>query len=131
MQVCLGLAAAHSETPPIVHRDIKPQNVLVGYDANGLRVRISDFGLATRVDPVTFMVTARGTLPFKAPETRALAAARHISAVSGIPLTDFALSSTGNADAPFPDTPDARAHNRTVTLTLAVLEEGPRTAGSG
>lgn len=71
VQVCQGLAVAHAENPPIVHRDVKPQNVLVGYDATGLRVRISDFGLAKRADPVTFMVTARGTLPFKAPETRA------------------------------------------------------------
>src|SRR5438876_9704409 len=29
-QICRGLAVAHREKPPIVHRDIKPQNVLVG-----------------------------------------------------------------------------------------------------
>ena len=33
-QICAGLAVAHSETPPIVHRDIKPQNILIGYDSS-------------------------------------------------------------------------------------------------
>jgi eukaryotic-like serine/threonine-protein kinase len=67
-QLCRGLDVAHGTTPPIVHRDIKPQNVLVGYDANGLRVRISDFGLAKSVNPRTLMASARGTRCFKAPE---------------------------------------------------------------
>lgn len=67
-QVCRGLAVAHSENPPIVHRDIKPQNILVGYDASGLRARVSDFGLAKRVNPLTMLASARGTRCFKAPE---------------------------------------------------------------
>jgi len=67
-QVCAGLSVAHSENPPIVHRDIKPQNILIGYDAAGLRVRVSDFGLAKRANPLTLLVSARGTLSFKPPE---------------------------------------------------------------
>lgn len=67
-QVCRGLAVAHGETPPVVHRDIKPQNILVGYDAAGLRARVSDFGLAKRVNPLTLLATVRGTRSFKAPE---------------------------------------------------------------
>jgi serine/threonine-protein kinase len=67
-QVCRGLAVAHSERPPIIHRDIKPQNILVGYDANGLRARVSDFGLAKRVNPLTLMASAKGTRCFKSPE---------------------------------------------------------------
>lgn len=68
-QVCAGLAVAHAEHPPIVHRDIKPQNILIGYDGTGLRVRVSDFGLAKRVNPLTLLVSARGTLGFKPPES--------------------------------------------------------------
>ena len=49
-QVCRGLTVAHRETPPVIHRDIKPQNILVGYEADGLRARVSDFGLAKRVN---------------------------------------------------------------------------------
>jgi len=68
-QVCAGLAVAHAEDPPIVHRDIKPQNILVGYDAVGMRVRVSDFGLAKRVNPLTLLASSRGTLSFKPPES--------------------------------------------------------------
>lgn len=74
-QVCRGLAVAHSEVPPIVHRDIKPQNILVGYETDGLRARVSDFGLAKKVNPLTLLATAAGTLAFKPPETFAKAKA--------------------------------------------------------
>ena len=68
IQVCRGLSIAHGLKPPIVHRDVKPQNLLVGYDGDGLRLKISDFGLAKRANPLTLMVSARGTSIFKAPE---------------------------------------------------------------
>ena len=68
-QVCAGIAVAHAEDPPIVHRDIKPQNILVGYDGTGLRVRVSDFGLAKHANPMTLLVSAKGTLSFKPPES--------------------------------------------------------------
>ncbi len=67
-QICRGLGVAHGETPPIIHRDIKPQNILIGYEANGLRARLSDFGLARQVDALTLMASAAGTLAFKPPE---------------------------------------------------------------
>jgi serine/threonine-protein kinase len=67
-QVCRGLAVAHGESPPIIHRDIKPQNILIGYDVDGIRARVSDFGLAKRVNPLTLLASARGTRGFKAPE---------------------------------------------------------------
>jgi eukaryotic-like serine/threonine-protein kinase len=67
-QVCRGLGQAHQEKPPIIHRDIKPQNILVGYEADGLRARVSDFGLAKKVNPLTLLATAAGTLQFKPPE---------------------------------------------------------------
>jgi eukaryotic-like serine/threonine-protein kinase len=67
-QVCRGLAVAHSDSPPVIHRDIKPHNILIGYDPDGIRARVSDFGLAKHVNPLTLMASARGTRCFKAPE---------------------------------------------------------------
>jgi serine/threonine protein kinase len=67
-QACRGIAVAHGERPPIIHRDIKPQNILIGYDASGIRVRVSDFGLAKRVNPLTLMASTKGTRCFKPPE---------------------------------------------------------------
>jgi serine/threonine-protein kinase len=67
-QICRGIVQAHREKPPIIHRDIKPQNILVGYEADGLRARVSDFGLAKKVNPLTLLATAAGTLAFKPPE---------------------------------------------------------------
>jgi eukaryotic-like serine/threonine-protein kinase len=67
-QVCRGIAQAHRENPPIIHRDIKPQNILVGYEADGLRARVSDFGLAKNVNPLTLMASVAGTRLFKPPE---------------------------------------------------------------
>ncbi len=68
VQICEGLSVAHSESPPIIHRDIKPQNILVGYEKEDLRVCISDFGLAKRVNPLTLLASAQGTIGFKPPE---------------------------------------------------------------
>lgn len=67
-QVCRGMAVAHSAIPPIIHRDIKPQNILVGYTDIGTLVRVGDFGLAKHVNPITLLASARGTVTFKAPE---------------------------------------------------------------
>lgn len=53
---------------------------------------------------------------------RALSAAKQLSASSGIPLDNFALSSTGSDGAPFSnDTSEGRVKNRTVTLKVSAL----------
>jgi eukaryotic-like serine/threonine-protein kinase len=70
-QVVLGLTLAHGNNPPIVHRDIKPQNILVGYDNNGLRAKIADFGLAKKFNILTMALTGLGTRIFKPPEVMA------------------------------------------------------------
>ncbi|WP_250280883.1 serine/threonine-protein kinase [Frankia sp. CiP1_Cm_nod2] len=67
-QIANGLAAAHGQDPPIVHRDITLANILVGYDGTGMRVRVSDFGLAKRANPFTQLASAQGTYAFMAPE---------------------------------------------------------------
>ncbi len=66
VQVARGLAYAHQEG--IVHRDVKPQNVLV--DANGV-AKVTDFGIARSLDVqhgMTQTGTVLGTSDYIAPE---------------------------------------------------------------
>ncbi|WP_407560313.1 serine/threonine-protein kinase [Streptomyces sp. 184] len=67
-QAADGLSVAHERRQPVVHRDLTLANVLVTYDESGLRVKVSDFGLARETDPVTRAASAQGTVAYMPPE---------------------------------------------------------------
>ena len=67
-QICEGLNILHSENPPMIHRDIKPQNIMIGYEKKKIVAKLTDFGLVKAVNPSTLYASAKGTLAFKAPE---------------------------------------------------------------
>ena len=66
-QILDGLAHAHARG--IVHRDVKPSNVLLA-DADGVSVRLLDFGLAQfdEADTLTAVGDVPGTLAYISPE---------------------------------------------------------------
>ncbi|MEM9860568.1 MAG: serine/threonine-protein kinase [Myxococcota bacterium] len=73
-QIAQGLAAAHEardgsgEPLDIVHRDLSPQNVLLGFDGS---VRITDFGVArakTRSTETTQLGIIKGKIGYLSPE---------------------------------------------------------------
>mmetsp|Transcript_4855 Transcript_4855/g.15983 ORF Transcript_4855/g.15983 Transcript_4855/m.15983 type:complete len:426 (+) Transcript_4855:94-1371(+) len=59
-----GLEYLHTREPPVVHRDVKSANVLVGLDA---RAKLSDFGCSKR-QMETMSHTIKGSIPWMAPE---------------------------------------------------------------
>jgi len=77
-QICLGLQCAHQgislkgEIYPIVHRDMKPENIFISEDSKqGEIVKILDFGIAkflTERSGMTLTDSFIGSLPYCSPE---------------------------------------------------------------
>jgi eukaryotic-like serine/threonine-protein kinase len=65
-QLCTALRGLHGMSPPLLHRDIKPDNVLLGHDNS---VRLVDFGLAARLLDHGQVPGVAGTVRYMAPET--------------------------------------------------------------
>lgn len=59
-----GLEYLHTREPPVLHRDIKGANILVGLDC---KVKLSDFGCSKRTTD-SMSVSMRGSIPWMAPE---------------------------------------------------------------
>ena len=66
LDVCLGLRFMHEQDPPIIHRDLTANNVMLTAD---MRAKITDLGQAKVVDiQMKAMTTAPGTLSYMPPE---------------------------------------------------------------
>mmetsp|Transcript_12867 Transcript_12867/g.40421 ORF Transcript_12867/g.40421 Transcript_12867/m.40421 type:complete len:500 (-) Transcript_12867:45-1544(-) len=63
-QLLDGLQYLHTRSPPVVHRDIKGSNILIGLDC---RAKLADFGCSKRAQE-TMTHTMRGSIPWMAPE---------------------------------------------------------------
>ena len=85
-QILAGLAAAHSAG--ILHRDLKPDNVLLADDG---RVKLGDFGLAREISAHTSTGDLVGTIAYLSPElvTRGQADARSDVYAAGILLYEL------------------------------------------
>ena len=67
LAICIAEAIGHAHRAGVIHRDIKPGNILVG--SNGVP-KVIDFGIASVHDSMVTAVTegAMGTLAFMSPE---------------------------------------------------------------
>lgn len=63
IQVAQGIAAAHEQH--IIHRDIKPQNMIISKDGT---VKVADFGIARAVSSQTMNATEVGSVHYISPE---------------------------------------------------------------
>ena len=63
IQMCNGIQAAHNRQ--IVHRDIKPHNVIISKDG---KVKVTDFGIAKAATSTTVSTSAMGSVHYTSPE---------------------------------------------------------------
>lgn len=134
-QLAGALAVAHDAG--VIHRDVKPHNVLLRHDAGGLHSYLCDFGIARRAgDEMTRTGAMLGTYSYLAPERYDGAEATAASDVYALGCMLVAMA-TGHAPyrgtdlrvmqqhqtAPIPQldptTPEARAFNAVVLSAMA------------
>ena len=107
-QVCSGLAHAHK--CGVIHRDIKPQNLLLTEDQQ--LVKIADFGVA-RIDAMDGAITRVGTNIYSAPEHN--------------PLMQTGQLDTGGLRVPHVHlTPAADIYSLAKTMYTLLAGESPR-----
>lgn len=115
LQVAKGIAAAHEEH--IIHRDIKPQNMIISRDG---KVKVADFGIARAVSTQTMNATAVGSVHYISPEQARGGYCDERSDIYSFGITLYEMV-TGRV--PFEG-------DNTITVALAHLEE-PITKPSG
>jgi hypothetical protein len=115
-QVAEGLEAAHARG--LVHRDVKPANILLQETGPGLNVKLSDFGLARAIDDarLTHSGFIAGTPQYMAPEQARGEAVDHRADLFSLGSVLYAMC-TGR--------PPFRARNVPAVLRR-VCDETPR-----
>jgi serine/threonine-protein kinase len=65
IETAKALGYAHTRTPPIIHRDVSPQNLLVSFEGD---VKLADFGIAKVSGTSTEAQGVRGKVGYLSPE---------------------------------------------------------------
>jgi signal transduction histidine kinase/tetratricopeptide (TPR) repeat protein/tRNA A-37 threonylcarbamoyl transferase component Bud32 len=65
VQICYGLSALHSQK--IIHKNLKPENILYTYDEQELKVKLNDYGFM-KIDFESDKQKINQIVPFVAPE---------------------------------------------------------------
>ena len=108
LQMAQGIEAAHENG--IVHRDIKPQNIIISMDG---KVKVTDFGIARAASSQTMSATAVGSVHYISPEQ---ARGGYCDTRSDIYSFGVTLYEMMTGKVPFEG-------DNTVTVALAHLEE--------
>ena len=108
IQVAQGIEAAHDQH--IIHRDIKPQNMLISKDG---KVKVADFGIARAVSSQTMNSTVVGSVHYVSPEQ---ARGGFVDARTDIYSLGITMFEMLTGKVPFEG-------ENTVTVALAHLEE--------
>jgi eukaryotic-like serine/threonine-protein kinase len=119
-QVCLALEAAHAEG--VVHRDLKPQNIMVDQQN---RVYVMDFGIARSVEPGGMTQTGMlvGTPEYMSPEQ---VRGEHVGPSSDIFALGLILYELLTGRMPFEaDTAQAAMFKRTKQAARPAIQVDP------
>lgn len=108
IQVAQGIQAAHEQH--IIHRDIKPQNMLISVDG---KVKVADFGIARAVSSQTMNATVVGSVHYISPEQARGGFSDERSDIYSLGITMYEMV-TGRV--PF-------SGDNTVAVALAHLED--------
>ena len=112
-QCCSGLACAHAAG--LVHRDVKPQNLLVTPEAT---IKIADFGIAHALDQTRLTLTGSivGTARYLAPEQAEGRGVTTAADVYALGVVTYELL-TGRPPHPGDSLPELIAAKRTEPVT--------------
>ena len=86
IQVCAGIESAHEKQ--IIHRDIKPQNVIISREG---KVKVTDFGIAKPVTSTTVTTNVLGSVHYTSPEQARGAAVDMRSDIYSMGVTLFEM----------------------------------------
>ncbi|HVM55837.1 MAG TPA: protein kinase [Gaiellaceae bacterium] len=114
--ICVADGLAYAHERGVVHRDVKPQNVLLGRDGE---VKVTDFGIARSLDAesgLTLTGTVLGTSNYLSPEQ---ASGKHVTKSADVYSLGVLLFELLSGEVPFP------GGNQVVVALKHVNEEAP------
>lgn len=119
IQLCDVLTYLHRQTPPVIFRDLKPDNIMV--DKQG-QLKLIDFGIARFFKPAQSKDTqAIGTPGYASPEQHGKGQTDARSDVYGLGVTLWRLLTMHDpANNPF-HLPSVRSYNSAVSTDLEVV----------